>query len=63
MNKGKFNQGKCEICDSWHFAINLDDKGNIIEMKCCRCERIETFEPKLNVFLDRKDLKAEGKLA
>jgi len=53
MDKNKQNQAKCEACGSWHLALNLDEKGNILEIKCCRCGRLEHFEPKLNVFLDK----------
>lgn len=40
MIKGKFGQAKCKDCKSWHFAVNLDELGNITEFKCCRCGRL-----------------------
>ena len=41
MIRAKFNQARCDNCGSWHFALQLDDNLNIIELKCCRCGRIE----------------------
>ena len=42
MIKSKdWNQGRCEDCNSWHFALLLDDNYNVIEYKCCKCGRIE----------------------
>lgn len=40
MIRGKFNQGKCQVCGSWHFAVQMDDNRNITEFKCCKCNRL-----------------------
>ena len=40
----KFGQGKCQGCHGWHWAIQLNDKMQIIEAKCCRCGRIIKIE-------------------
>ena len=42
MIKSKnWNQARCENCNSWHFALQLNDDLNIIEIKCCKCGRLE----------------------
>jgi hypothetical protein len=42
MIKSKnWNQARCDNCNSWHFALQLDDNYNIIEIKCCKCGRLE----------------------
>jgi len=42
MLKSKnWNQAVCENCGSWHFSMLLDDNYNVIEYKCCRCQKIE----------------------
>ncbi len=47
MLRGKFGQAKCSTagCNSWHFAINLDEMGNVVEAKCCRCRTIFKIDP------------------
>jgi transcription elongation factor Elf1 len=40
----KFGQGKCQMCQSFHWAIQLDDKMTITEVKCTRCGRIIQVE-------------------
>jgi NAD-dependent SIR2 family protein deacetylase len=40
MIRSKFGQARCQACHSWHFAINFDEKYNIVEFKCCRCQRL-----------------------
>ena len=44
MIMGKFNQARCQACHSWHWALTLDDDKNIIECKCCRCQRIVPYQ-------------------
>jgi len=41
MIRGKFDQARCDNCQSWHFALQLDENREIIEVKCCRCGRLE----------------------
>ena len=36
-----WNQARCDNCNSWHFALQLDENLNIIEIKCCKCGRLE----------------------
>jgi len=36
-----WNQARCDNCNSWHFALQLDENMNIIEIKCCKCGRLE----------------------
>jgi len=40
MIRGKYDQGKCQSCHSWHFAITLDKDLNPTVFKCCRCGRL-----------------------
>lgn len=40
MIRGKFGQARCSACQSWHFAIQLDDNLNPVEFKCCKCNRL-----------------------
>jgi len=42
MIKSKnWNQARCDNCNSWHFALQLDDSNNVIEYKCTKCGRLE----------------------
>ena len=36
----QYGQGKCPACHSFHWALQLDEKMNIIEVKCMRCSRL-----------------------
>ena len=46
MIRNKYNQGICQACGSFHWAILLDPETyEAIEYKCCRCKRI--VQPKL----------------
>jgi hypothetical protein len=55
---GARNQVRCPACNSWHFAINVDEQNNVIEFKCCRqvCGRIYKYAPKLNITQDAGDV-------
>ena len=61
MNRGKFGQARCSACGSWHFAIQLDEKGNIESFKCCReiCGRIIPYHP--NMLINIKGKKGDVK--
>lgn len=49
MRRGRFNQAKCTICSSFHFAIQLDENLNPIEFKCCKCGKITDYKPKIKI--------------
>jgi len=58
ITKGKFGQARCTGCNSWHFALQLDEYHNIIELKCCRCQKLIKYDQNVIV----KDLtKSETK--
>ena len=49
MIVGKFGQGKCQACHSWHWALQLDENRSITQLKCCRCGRIVDYKPVIGV--------------
>jgi NAD-dependent SIR2 family protein deacetylase len=49
MIRGKFNQARCPNCHSWHFAIQLDENLNPEEFKCCRCQTLFPYKPKIAI--------------
>ena len=49
MIKGKFGQARCQACQSWHWAVQLDDNLNPTEFKCCRCGRLIEYSPKVRI--------------
>jgi len=53
MIKGLYGQAKCADCNSWHFAIQLDDNLNPTEFKCCKCKKITKYVPKLQIVEDQ----------
>ena len=60
MIRGKYGQARCPECQSWHFAVQLDENLNPVEFKCCRCKKIYKYKPKLQVVESQKgDNKSE----
>lgn len=49
MIRGKFNQARCPNCHSWHFAVQLDENLNPTEFKCCRCQALFPYKPKIAI--------------
>ena len=54
MIRGKYGQARCPDCQSWHFAVQLDDNLNPEEFKCCRCKKIFKYKPKLQAVESQK---------
>ena len=52
----KWNQARCENCNSWHFTIQLDENMNPIEYKCCRCGRLEKAKVYVPVLTMKKEV-------
>lgn len=59
MQRNKFGQAKCTACGSWHWAITMDEQFNVVEYKCCRCQRLVQHKP--HIIIQDKRPKEEVK--
>jgi PHP family Zn ribbon phosphoesterase len=61
VKKGKYNQARCDACDGWHFTLNGNEIGDIVEYKCCKCGALYPVVKHHNIVLLTRTLITDKK--